>query len=54
VEVWLGNAKDMVQGVGGWLVDFWGLQCRVVAVVGEVVGSIGCVVVMEAGYEGYQ
>jgi hypothetical protein len=52
VEVWLGSARAMVRVVGGGLVDFWGLQCRVVAEAVEVVGSICCVVVMVAGYEG--
>jgi hypothetical protein len=41
----------MVQVVGGRLVDFWGLR-GVVTVVVEVVGSIGCVVVMVVDDEG--
>jgi hypothetical protein len=41
----------MVQVVGGGLVDFWGLR-GVVTVVVEVVGSIGCVVVMVVDGEG--
>jgi hypothetical protein len=52
VEVWLGNVGTMVQVVGGGLVDFGGLQCRVVVVVVKVVISIDCVVTMVAGYEG--
>jgi hypothetical protein len=47
--VWLGNARAMVRVAGCWLVDFWGLQCRVVAV---VVGSISYAVVMLADDEG--
>jgi hypothetical protein len=27
---WLGNAGAMERVVGGWLVDFWGLWCRIV------------------------
>jgi hypothetical protein len=42
----------MVQAVGGGLKDFWCLECRVVAVVVEVVGNIDYVVAMMAGYEG--
>jgi hypothetical protein len=52
VEVWLGTIGDMVQAVGGGLVDFWGLQCRVVVVVVEVMGIIDCVVAMVVGCEG--
>jgi hypothetical protein len=43
----------MVRVVGGGLVDFRGLLCRVVAGVVVVVGSIGCVVAMVVSYEGY-
>jgi hypothetical protein len=42
----------MVQAVGGGLKDFWGQECRVVAVVVEVVGNIDYVVAMVTGYEG--
>jgi hypothetical protein len=31
-----------VRDVGGWLLDFWGLWCRIAA----EAGCIGCVVVM--------
>jgi hypothetical protein len=48
VGVLLGNARVMVQVAGGWLVDFWGLQCLVAAV---VVGSICYAVVMVADDE---
>jgi hypothetical protein len=52
VGLWLGNSGGMVQAVGGGLKDFWGLECRVVAVVVEVVGNIDYVVAMMAVYEG--
>jgi hypothetical protein len=48
VEVWLDTVWAMLHAVGGGLMDFWGLQCRVVAV---VVGSIDCVVATVACYE---
>jgi hypothetical protein len=42
VREWLGNAEAMVRVVGGWLVDFWGLWCRIAV----EVGCIGYAVVM--------
>jgi hypothetical protein len=52
VGVWLGSAEGMVRVIGGGLVDFRGLLCRVVAGVVVMVGSIGCVVAMVVSYEG--
>jgi hypothetical protein len=48
VGEWLDNAGGMVQAAGGWLVDFWGLWCRIVV---EVV-FIGYAVVMVVGDRG--
>jgi hypothetical protein len=48
VGEWLGNAGGMVQAAGGWLVDIWGLWCRIVV---EVV-CIGYAVVMVVGDRG--
>jgi hypothetical protein len=45
VGEWLGNTGAMVQVVGGWLVDFWGLWCRIAA----EAGCIGYAVVMAVG-----
>jgi hypothetical protein len=44
VEEWLGSVGAMVRAANGWLVGFWGLWCRIVAV-----GCIGYVVVMVVG-----
>jgi hypothetical protein len=49
VVEWLGNAGAMVRAAGFWLLDFWGLWCRITAevqcigfVVVMVVGDMGC------------
>jgi hypothetical protein len=50
--VWLGNLWVMVRVVSGWRVDSWGLWCRVVVKVVDVVGRIGFVAVMVADDKG--
>jgi hypothetical protein len=42
VGEWLGNVGVMVRVVSGWLVDFWGLWCRIVV----EAGCVGYAVVM--------
>jgi hypothetical protein len=49
VGEWLCNVGAMVRDVGGWLLDFWGLWCRIAA----EAGCIGCVVVMVVRDGGY-
>jgi hypothetical protein len=45
VAEWLGNAGVMVRVVGDWLVDFWGLWCRIAV----EVGCVGYLMVMVVG-----
>jgi hypothetical protein len=42
----------MVRVANGWQAGSWGLCCRVVAEVGEVVGRIGFVAMMVVGNGG--
>jgi hypothetical protein len=48
VEEWLGNAGPIVRVVCDWLVDFWGMWCRITM----EVGCIGYAVVMVVGDRG--
>jgi hypothetical protein len=48
VGEWVGNVGAMVRTTCGWLVDFWGLWCRIAM----EVGCIGCAVVMLVGDRG--